>query len=79
MILRGEGGFSFGSGLIYMRVLEYGSKKGAKPWPAARKKTEEFRGRIYSTQAVGGFMQKVKSIQILDKIFRVKLRKLSKR
>ena len=65
-----EGGYSFGNPLIYAGVLEYGSKLGSKPWPSAQKKTAEFRGRIYSTQAVGGFMQKVQMGNIFSKAIR---------
>jgi len=78
-VAKEEGGYSFGSDLPYIRVLQYGSEKGAKPWPSRGPKTVEDRGRIYSSQAVGGFMQKIKTISILGRIFKVRLREWSKK
>jgi len=45
--------------LIYAPVIERGSKPGYKPWPTAREKTVQRNGRIWSTQAIGGTLDKV--------------------
>jgi hypothetical protein len=76
-IKKDEGGYSFGNPFIYAGVLEYGGTKGKQPWPSAtNKKTEEFRGRIYSTQAVGGFVRKVDFDAILDKVVQERLKRV---
>lgn len=42
----------------YWGVLEFGSKRGQRPWPTARKKTRYGPdGNVYSKQAVGGFVR----------------------
>lgn len=43
----------------YGTAIEYGSKPGSKPWPNPGEKTVMSNGRIYSTQAVGGVINKV--------------------
>lgn len=42
----------------YWPVLEHGSRKGQRPWPLAKKKTRLRGGRVFSSQAVGGFIDK---------------------
>src|SRR5690242_8176681 len=42
----------------YWFVCEYGSAKGSRPWPSAGPRTVESGGRIYSSQARGGFVFK---------------------
>ena len=43
----------------YWPVLEHGSREGHRPWPKPRKKTVHGAGgRIFSRQAVGGFVAK---------------------
>ncbi len=43
---------------IYGEPLEVGSKKGKRPWPSAGPRTKEAHGRIWSSQAVGGVIEK---------------------
>jgi hypothetical protein len=42
----------------YWPVLEHGSRKGQRPWPSAKKKTAVSGGKVFSKQAVGGFIEK---------------------
>jgi hypothetical protein len=45
--------------LIYADPLETGSRKGARPWPSAGPRTVENKGRVWSSQAVGGVINQV--------------------
>jgi hypothetical protein len=43
----------------YWGVLEFGSRRGQRPWPNPRTRTALGQdGRVYSNQAVGGFVRK---------------------
>lgn len=43
----------------YAAAIEFGSAPGYDPWPSPGQKTTVSGGRIYSTQAVGGTINKV--------------------
>lgn len=47
-----------GPAQAYWAVCEYGSAKGHRPWPNAGPRTVESGGRVYSSQARGGFVFK---------------------
>lgn len=43
----------------YWAVVEHGSRRGHRPWPNPRRKTTVGPGgRVFSTQAVGGFVMR---------------------
>lgn len=44
---------------IYASAIEFGSSPGGKPWPNPGPKTAMKGGRIFSTQAIGGTINKV--------------------
>lgn len=46
---------------IYASAIEFGSTPGEKPWPSPGPKTRMSGGRIYSSQAVGGTINKALS------------------
>lgn len=43
---------------VYASAIEFGSTPGQKPWPSPGPKTVVSGGRIYSSQAVGGTIEK---------------------
>lgn len=52
----------------YARSLELGSKPGAKPWPNPGEKTKMFQGKIYSSQALGGIIDKAITEEDVDNL-----------
>ena len=44
---------------VYAPAIEFGSAPGKRPWPSPGDKTVEFQGRIFSSQAPGGTIDKV--------------------
>jgi len=42
----------------YAKIIEFGSTPGESPWPSVGKKTVMFEGKIYSSQAPGGVLQR---------------------
>ncbi len=43
---------------VYAGAIEFGSAPGSRPWPSPGPKTTNSGGRIYSSQAVGGVINK---------------------
>lgn len=43
---------------VYASAIEFGSSPGEKPWPSPGPKTVMSNGRIFSSQAVGGTIEK---------------------
>lgn len=50
---------SISNNSAYAGAIEFGSLPGSKPWPSPGEKTVMSGGRIYSSQAVGGTLDKV--------------------
>jgi len=50
---------SISNNSAYAGAIEFGSAPGSKPWPSPGPKTEMSGGRIYSSRAVGGTLDKV--------------------
>jgi len=63
-----EGGYSFGSSLVQMYTLEYGSPAGKKPWPSVGLRTVYFEGRIYSSQAPKGITATADVEEVANKV-----------
>jgi hypothetical protein len=64
-----EGGYSFLSDTVQTYFLEYGSKRGKRPWPTATGvRTVYNQGRVYSSQAPEGITAKAKVDEIAQEI-----------
>ena len=69
-----EGGLSFKSTAPYAHVIHRGSKPGSPPWPSPGPRTTLQKGRIYSSQLPGGFLQELE----LKRMAGVEFRKVMK-
>ena len=67
-VRKDEGGYSFENPLVQAYFLEYGSKRGQRPWPTARERTVYNRGRVYSSQAPEGITAKADVDRIATQI-----------
>lgn len=67
-VRRNRGGISFGNREVYTASLIEGSIPGSRPWPSVGPKTTASQGRIYSSQAPGGILEKAKVDEIVEKI-----------
>jgi len=54
--------------MVYAEVLEYGSKKGERPWKSAGLRTVESNGRIWSSQAKDGVISQTIDQSEIDQI-----------
>ena len=55
------------NGFSYPVVLEEGSEYGESPWPHARERTVLDKGRVWSSQAVGGIYEQIAYDELLNK------------
>lgn len=70
-VKKDEGGYSFQNPLVQAYSLEYGSKRGKRPWPSVPEtnpRTVYTRGRVYSSQAPEGITTKANVDELANKI-----------